>query len=98
MVGGPGIPNRELEIKIGKLSLSQNIKWILASLLITVPSALVLQYFSDSPAPQLDAITSVFSIAATLLTAHKKIEAWWYWIIIDSAFYLAFCCSSTLSD
>ncbi len=33
--------------------------------------------------PYLDAFTTVMSFAATILMAHKKIECWYLWILVD---------------
>lgn len=74
---------REAEIKISSLSSKQNLSCLGISILAGAMASLILRYFSDSPAPFLDAITTVFSITATLLTAHKKIESWFYWILIN---------------
>lgn len=33
--------------------------------------------------PYLDAVTTVLSFAATILMAHKKIQCWYLWIVVD---------------
>ena len=76
-------PKRETEIKISTHTAIENAYWIAGSFAITLPASIILEKISDSPAPTLDALTTVFSVSATILTAHKKIESWWYWIAID---------------
>lgn len=76
-------PEKERVLEIGRLSLTQNMKWLLGSILLSVLAKFLLASFSNSPSPTLDATTTIFSVAATFLAANKKIESWYYWIIIN---------------
>ena len=45
----------------------------------------LLPQFFPEPAsfPYLDAFTTIMSFVATILMAHKKIECWYLWILVD---------------
>ena len=41
-------------------------------------------YFPEAASfPYLDAFTTVMSFVATILLAHKKVQAWYLWIVVD---------------
>jgi len=40
-------------------------------------------FFTPASFPYMDAFTTVMSFAATILMAHKKIESWYLWILVD---------------
>ncbi|MEJ6756700.1 MAG: nicotinamide riboside transporter PnuC [Crocinitomicaceae bacterium] len=39
--------------------------------------------FTDQKAPYIDALTTVFSLAATFMVTRRVLENWLYWIVID---------------
>ncbi len=49
----------------------------------TAAVGLVLARLTDSPAPFADAAVFTLSLLATLLQARRRIEGWWYWILVD---------------
>lgn len=58
-----------------------------ALLLIALSSLLsgyVLDRFTDAAFPYIDSMTTWSAIWATFLVARKKLENWWYWLIIDA--------------
>lgn len=54
-----------------------------AGLAATGIVALALGRWTDSPAPVADAAVFSFSLLATLLQARRRVEGWWYWILVD---------------
>jgi len=47
--------------------------------------------YTQAASTYLDSITTVFSVAATFMTIHKKIDNWIYWVVIDIIYvYLYF--------
>ena len=53
------------------------------SILITVILSYILIEYTDSPLPVWDAFTTAGSIMATWMLAHKMLENWLFWIVID---------------
>ncbi len=45
--------------------------------------AWILIRFTDSTVPWLDSLTTALSIVAMWMLAHKYIEQWWVWIVVD---------------
>jgi nicotinamide mononucleotide transporter len=58
---------------------------ISVSTLLTVVLGYVFASFTSQASPYLDAFTTVFSLAATFMVAHRVLENWIYWIVIDAA-------------
>lgn len=58
---------------------------VLAGLTVisTIVFALVLSRATDSPAPIADASVLTLSLAATYGQAHRLLESWWIWIVVD---------------
>lgn len=56
---------------------------IILSAIITLALGYIFDQYTDQSLPYLDAFTTVFSIAATIMVAHRILENWIYWIIID---------------
>lgn len=46
--------------------------------------ALFFSKFTDAKFPVLDATTTSFSFVASFLEAHKIIQTWWFWIVINA--------------
>lgn len=65
------------------------IKWhifnILISSIISIIVGYLMSQYTNQATPYLDSFTTVFSLAATFLVAHRVLESWLYWIIIDAA-------------
>lgn len=43
----------------------------------------ILKNYTDSPLPAWDSFTTSLSIIATFMLAHKIIEQWWIWIVVN---------------
>ena len=54
----------------------------LFALIFTV-IAFILVWFTDSPVPYGDSFTTTLSIIAMWMLAHKYIEQWWLWIVLN---------------
>lgn len=54
-----------------------------ASLILWALFYFVLKYFTDSTIPLGDAFTTSLSIVATWMLAHKYLEQWALWIVVD---------------
>ena len=61
------------------LAVSAIFSWAIANLHIWLPN-----FFPEATTyPALDGFTTVASFVAMILMAHKKIECWVYWIVVD---------------
>lgn len=61
-------------------------EWLVLAGLTSVSTALfalVLSHATDSPAPIADASVLTLSLAATYGQAHRLLESWWIWIVVD---------------
>ena len=74
------------ELPVTKMTIPQH----LALILIAGTCGLALGFFFDSTlvaaATYPDAITTAFSVGATVLLVRRKLENWLYWIVIDAAY------------
>lgn len=52
---------------------------------------LILEYLTDSPVPALDAITTMLNIVGTWVLAHKIIEVWGIWFIVNLISIYIYC-------
>lgn len=84
--------NKNKELKTGFASWRENIIW----LVVTIIGSLILGYFMSkihiffptyfpvaAALPYWDAFTTVMSFVATILMAKRKVECWYYWILVD---------------
>lgn len=58
---------------------------IIASSICSIILGFLMLTFTDQQSPYLDAFTTIFSLATTYMVAHRILENWIYWIIIDVA-------------
>jgi nicotinamide mononucleotide transporter len=73
-------PNTSLWVWVAvTLVLSAVFSWILSNLHIWLPS-----FFPEATTyPAVDGFTTVASFVAMILMAHKRIECWVYWIVVN---------------
>lgn len=71
------------EIKIRNIRKKELIKYIIASILVYNVIYYILVKFTDSPLPAWDSFTTALSIVATFMLAHKIIEQWWVWVLVN---------------
>lgn len=55
----------------------------LSGLITALAGFLFAKFIPGQAYPYVDAFTTVFSLAATYMVAHKILENWIYWILID---------------
>jgi nicotinamide mononucleotide transporter len=72
-------------LSISRMSLQQHGLLIGMGTVFSVLGAYLFQQYTDAALPWLDTPIAVFSVLTTWLVVQKKIENWWYWVLIDSA-------------
>ncbi|MBT3207871.1 MAG: nicotinamide mononucleotide transporter [Bacteroidetes bacterium] len=72
----------ENELKVSKTKLKSALILTFVTLMIFLIYSIILNQ-TDSTIPYWDAFTTSASIVATWMLAHKKIEHWIIWIIVD---------------
>lgn len=84
--------NKKIELLVTRNSLKDNIIYTLVIIIGTFSMTYFMRHIHEyfpslfpKPAsfPFLDAFTTIMSFAANILMAHKKIECWYLWIIVD---------------
>jgi len=59
--------------------------WMLpAAVLASVGYGLLLHTWTDAYAPFLDSAVLVLSVVAQLLMMRRKLDAWWFWLLVNS--------------
>lgn len=71
------------DIKIRNIRRKEIIKYLVASVLIYNIIYYILAKYTDSPLPAWDSFTTALSIVATFMLAHKIIEQWWVWVLVN---------------
>jgi len=70
-------------LPITRLSKSNKLYLLFFTCIMMVGIAQFLIYFTDSPVPWLDALTTSLSVTATWMLARKVLEHWIIWVIVD---------------
>ncbi len=70
-------------LPVTHLSLRLGVWLFLVSIAIFAAIAYFLVNHTDSPVPYGDAFTTALSIVATWMLAHKILEMWWIWIVVN---------------
>lgn len=66
-------------------------KTMVASSIIWFAIYVILKYFTDSPIPALDAVTTMLNIIGTWVLAQKIIEVWGIWFIVNLLSIYIYC-------
>ncbi len=74
----------EDKLVIGRKSWSYLFGMTILGVILSIVVGYLFQNNSDAQRPYADASTSVFSILASYLEAHKLLSAWIYWIVINA--------------
>ncbi len=72
-----------LKLKISEWPVKKHFTYILIFTILSFSIGILLNSFSKSELPFIDAFTTSFSLLATYMTVKKVLENWLYWIIID---------------
>lgn len=70
-------------LPISRMTLPQHISILIGGTFFGLLFGYFFDAYTPAAATYLDAFTTVFAIVATFLTIQKKLENWWYWIVID---------------
>lgn len=70
---------------------AQLVKTLITGILIWSVIFLILEFFTDSPIPALDSITTTLNIVGTWVLAQKIIEVWGIWFIVNLISIYIYC-------
>lgn len=73
------------ELPISRINLPSLIFYTIAAILITAGHGYLLYTLTDASFPFIDSIVLVFSIIAQFLLMKRKLESWYFWILVDLA-------------
>lgn len=71
------------ELRVERLSRKGWFGWLSASFAATLALGMILTRYTDGAAPYGDAAVTILSIAAQLLMTWRKIENWYWWILVN---------------
>lgn len=71
------------ELPISRIYLSQLIIFTILAIIITIGHGYLLHSLTDASFPFIDSIVLVFSIIAQFLLMKRKLESWYFWILVD---------------
>lgn len=71
------------ELPVSTSSRQMNMVLLVISFIGVFISGVLLESFTDASLPYWDSATSVLSLVGMWLTAKKKIENWYYWMVVD---------------
>lgn len=74
------------ELPISKLSITQNVIIIIGGLALSALVGWLFANYTAAASTYPDALTTVFSVIVTFMVIYKKLENWWYWLVIDSIY------------
>lgn len=73
------------EIAVERMTPSARLQWIAGCLIVSIGWGMLMHRHTDAAMPWWDAGVAVFSIAAQILLARRRIENWVLWIAVDIA-------------
>ncbi len=87
-----GNPNSDTELKVSRMPRKFYLPLIGITIVLFLVFLFGLKYYTDSPVPFGDSLTTAMSIVATWMLARKYLEHWLIWIFVDffSAFLYGF--------
>ena len=83
IVSEPLENTKVLKLKISEWPVKKHFTYILIFTILSFSIGILLNSFTKSELPFIDAFTTSFSLLATYMTVKKVLENWLYWIIID---------------
>lgn len=75
--------NNKTKLRISRLSITNNIGYLLVALVISLPISYLMSINSNASFPFLDGFTCILSIIATFFMVYKIIDTWFYWTLIN---------------
>ncbi len=76
-----GVNHTELQIQ--NIRMMSALVLAIITVLIFFIISYILVHYTDSPIPYWDSFTTALSITATYMLAHKYIEQWFIWMIVN---------------
>ncbi len=70
-------------LKVTVLSWPATVRWWLLALVLAAVWGHVMASYTDAAAPYPDAFIAVASLIAQWLMARKKLQSWYFWIVVD---------------
>ncbi|MFT7880550.1 MAG: nicotinamide riboside transporter PnuC [Sulfurimonas sp.] len=80
-----GVKQEETKLKVTSWSYRRQVTAILGAAVSSFALALFFGEMLNARMPYLDASVTVFSMLATWMLAHKILQTWIFWVVIDSA-------------
>ncbi|MDR3235359.1 MAG: nicotinamide riboside transporter PnuC [Prevotellaceae bacterium] len=77
-------PSGKAKLAVSHTPLKTTVVLAVIALLLFGLFAGALQKYTDSPVPYGDALTTALSVVATWMLAHKFIEQWWIWLVVNA--------------
>lgn len=74
---------RDSQLPVTRMSAGSVARWSAATVVVTAAWGAFAKYQLNAAAPFLDGFILVGSLVAQWLTARKKLESWWLWILVD---------------
>ncbi len=71
------------DLPISRINIKQLLLFAAAAVIITVGHGYLLHTLTDASFPFVDSIVLVFSIIAQFLLMKRKLESWYFWILVD---------------
>ena len=75
--------NKHSELPVSKLNTKANLNWLFIGIVGSSIWGYSMANYTDASAPYPDAIIVVMSLIAQWLMAKKKLESWYFWILVD---------------
>jgi nicotinamide mononucleotide transporter len=72
------------ELPVSTWPFRVHVSAIASIFLLAAGTGFLLERYSDAVYPYLDSLTTFAAIWTTFLVAHKVLENWWYWLVIDA--------------
>lgn len=72
-------------IEYKHLSIKLTLRLLCISVLVFIAISTILKNYTDSPYPHFDAFTTSLSIIGSIMSAHRIIEHWLVWTIVDGS-------------